>query len=207
MSEDRRGSGSVSQGVPGLAANLNHRLPLVHPNGDQDDGVSVGVVVERDPLPPLGVKLTCYRLLNVTTAILWAVPKAVLSYKNRSAAGTTLDLLAALCGVALYWVGLFEERRGKNWERFFQVDLAPSFGHSAKRFLGGVVSTVSVLCSVLAILPLIFVCLLSAVFLFATSGRVRLHRDDRWLYFFWGFISLLFLIHLYSGIRTIDLGQ
>ncbi|KAF8267732.1 hypothetical protein EI94DRAFT_1276052 [Lactarius quietus] len=131
MSEDRRGSGSVSQGVPGLAANLNHRLPLVHPNGDQDDGVSVGVVVERDPLPPLGVKLTCYRLLNVTTAILWAVPKAVLSYKNRSAAGTTLDLLAALCGVALYWVGLFEERRGKNWERFFQVDLAPSFGHSA----------------------------------------------------------------------------
>ncbi len=54
----------------------------------------------RDPLPPLGVKLTCYRLLNLTTIIFWAVPKAVVSYKNRSVAATTLDLLAALCGAA-----------------------------------------------------------------------------------------------------------
>jgi len=57
--------------------------------------------IRRDPPPPLGVKLTCYRLLNLTTIILWAVPKAVVSYKDQSVAlATTLDLLAALCGAA-----------------------------------------------------------------------------------------------------------
>ncbi len=68
-------------------------------NSDQGvfrDDPSAGV---GDPRPPLGVKLTCYRLLNVTTVILWAVPKAILSYKDRSIAATTVDLLAALFGV------------------------------------------------------------------------------------------------------------
>jgi len=62
------------------------------------DGPSVGM---GDPPPPLGVKLTCYRLLNLTTVMLWAVPKAILSYKNLSVAATTVDLLAALFGVML----------------------------------------------------------------------------------------------------------
>jgi len=162
-SEDRSGfSEPFSQDVSGLSANSNHRLPLAHPNGDPNDGPSAEIAA-GDPLPPLGAKLTCYRLLNLTTIILWAVPKAILSYKNRSVAGTTVDLLAALCVVALYWVGLFEERSGRNWDLFFQVDLAPAFGHSAKRFVGGVVSALSVLCNVLVILPLIFVFLLSVV--------------------------------------------
>ncbi len=35
----------------------------------------------------------------------------------------------------LYWVGLYEERRGRNWERFFQVDLAPIFGYAPKHLV------------------------------------------------------------------------
>ncbi len=53
----------------------------------------------EDSPPPLRVKLTCYRLLNVTTVILWAIPKAILSYRNQSIAATTVDLLAVLFGV------------------------------------------------------------------------------------------------------------
>ena len=49
--------------------------------------------------PPLGAKPTYYRLLVVTTAVLWAVPKAVLSYKHRSIEATTIDMFAALFGV------------------------------------------------------------------------------------------------------------
>ncbi|KAI9449057.1 hypothetical protein BJY52DRAFT_1227974 [Lactarius psammicola] len=89
----------TKRGVEGLHSNLNHRLPLVHSNSDQGvfcEGPSAGM---GDSPPPLGVKLTCYRLLNVTTALLWIIPKAFLSYKNRSIAATTVDLLAALFGV------------------------------------------------------------------------------------------------------------
>jgi hypothetical protein len=32
---------------------------------------------------------------------------------------------------------MFEGRRGRNWDLFFKADLAPAFGHSAKRFIGG----------------------------------------------------------------------
>ncbi|KAI9449864.1 hypothetical protein BJY52DRAFT_1227516 [Lactarius psammicola] len=94
--EDRNGSGfsdSASRAVPspsevvGVAAN---------DQGVFCEGPSAGM---GDSPPPLGVKLTCYRLLNVTTALLWIIPKAVLSYKNRSIAATTVDLLAALFGV------------------------------------------------------------------------------------------------------------
>ena len=53
----------------------------------------------RDPPPPPGAKLTYYKLLVVTTAILWIVSKAIMSYTNRSIEPTTLDLLAALFGV------------------------------------------------------------------------------------------------------------
>lgn len=188
-SEDR--SGTFSQGASDLAANSNHRLPLAHPIGDLNDGPQAEIAA-GDPLPPLGAKLTCYRLLNLTTIILWAVPKAVLSYKNRSVAGTTVDLLGALCGVALYWVGMFEGRRGRNWDLFFKADLAPAFGHSAKRFIGGVVSALSVLCNVLVILPLIFVFLLSVVF-FHLSGQGELESIEA----VGGFIFLSVLLVFY----------
>jgi hypothetical protein len=76
----------------------------------------------------LGAKPTYYRLLVVTTAVLWAVPKAVLSYKHRSIEATTIDMFAALFGVVLYWVGLHEARRREDWDWFFKDELAPTFG-------------------------------------------------------------------------------
>ena len=53
-----------------------------------------------DPPPPPPPGPTYYRLLGVTTVAVWAISKAVLSFKNGSIEPTTLDLLAALFGVA-----------------------------------------------------------------------------------------------------------
>ncbi|KAF8267734.1 hypothetical protein EI94DRAFT_1276033 [Lactarius quietus] len=133
--------------------------------GARRDGPSA---VMGDPPPPPRVKLTCYRLLNVTTVVLWAVPKAVLCYKNRSTPATTIDLLTALFGgILLYWVGLYEERPGKIWGLFFRVDLTPAFGHSAKYFFRGVVWALSFFCDKLVVHPLISLCLLCACLLLA----------------------------------------
>ncbi|KAI9449059.1 hypothetical protein BJY52DRAFT_1309038 [Lactarius psammicola] len=123
-----------------------------------------------DPLPLLGVELTCYRLLNAMIVIIWAVTKAILSYKNRSIAATTVDLLAAQFGVVLYLVGLYEKKPGRTWEWFFRVDLAPAFGSFAKFFFRGVVWALSFLCDILVFHPfislfLLCVCLRLARFL------------------------------------------
>ncbi|KAH9025696.1 hypothetical protein EDB83DRAFT_2555375 [Lactarius deliciosus] len=130
--EGRNGAGlldSASQAVsssnrraPGLAANLNYRLPSVHPNSDQGDGPSVEM---RDSPPPLGVKLTCYRLLNVTTGISFVALTAVLAYKNLTVAAATVGLVSGLFAIGLSRVGLYERRPGRNW--FFQDDLVPIF--------------------------------------------------------------------------------
>jgi len=93
-----------------------------------------------------------YRLLVVTAAILWAVPKAILSYKNRSIEATTLDLLAALFGVVLYWIGLYQERRKNNWDWFLKEELAPTFG---KYFFGRAEWALSFFCDMLVLHPLI----------------------------------------------------
>jgi len=59
--------------------------------------------------PPLGVKLTVYRLLNLTIFSI-GVTKAILSYKGQSIAPTTLDWIGgALLAAVLYWVGLYEQ--------------------------------------------------------------------------------------------------
>ncbi|KAH9025685.1 hypothetical protein EDB83DRAFT_1933570 [Lactarius deliciosus] len=79
----------------------------------------------RDPPPPLGVKLTCYRLLNVTTGIFFVSLTAVLAYKNLTGAATTVGLLSGLSTLGLYCVGLYERRSERNW--FFQDDLVPIF--------------------------------------------------------------------------------
>ena len=41
--------------------------------------------------PPLGVKLTCYRLLNMMTMFSFCIAKGILTYKGQSVAPTTLD--------------------------------------------------------------------------------------------------------------------
>ena len=65
------------------------------------EGIQHSSSVGRLDPPPLPLPgPTYYRLLVVTTAAVWAIPKAVLSFKNGSIEPTTLDLLTALFGVA-----------------------------------------------------------------------------------------------------------
>ena len=45
-------------------------------------------------LPPLGVKLTCYRLLNLTTLLSFGIIKGILTYMGQSTAPTTLDWIS-----------------------------------------------------------------------------------------------------------------
>jgi len=86
--------------------------------------------------PPLGVKLTGYRLVFMTTAFSFGTIKTILTYVGQSIAPTTLDWVAGtFLAVVLYWIGLYEE--SNKWKWFFQVDLAPAIGYCAKRGAGG----------------------------------------------------------------------
>jgi len=88
--------------------------------------------------PPLGVKLTVYRLLNMLILFSIGVTKGILSYKGQSTAPTTLDWIGgALLAAVLYWIGLYEQRDAKKLEWFFRVDLAPAIGYCTKRVVAG----------------------------------------------------------------------
>lgn len=143
-------------------SDFNHRLPLVHPSSDQGAiRYSPSATVEDPPL-------TWCKLLNIMTALLWAVPKAIFSYKNSVIIPTTLDLLAALCGVVLYIVNQYEgpRRHRRKWDWFFEHDLAPAF----RKYLfggGAVVWALSVLCNVLVHHPFISLFFLCACFVLA----------------------------------------
>jgi len=62
-----------------------------------------------EPRPPLLVKLTGYRLLNIvaiTAVVAW---KAVLSYQGQSVGPTTLDwITGGVLTLGLWWLGLYE---------------------------------------------------------------------------------------------------
>jgi len=104
-----------------------------HHDGDNDSAD-----VDKTP-PPLGVKLTGYRLLNMTTVSSFGITKGILTYLGQSTAPTTLDWVSGtLLAVVLYWVGLYEDRDSKKGQWFFQVDLAPAICNFAKRFVGEV---------------------------------------------------------------------
>jgi hypothetical protein len=49
-----------------------------------------------DPPPPLGVKLTGYRLLNMSVVFAFGITKAILTYMGQSVAPTTLDWVAGV---------------------------------------------------------------------------------------------------------------
>ncbi|KAH9068043.1 hypothetical protein EDB83DRAFT_675603 [Lactarius deliciosus] len=119
--DDSSSSGSASLGA-------------LSPDRDQDD---LSADMDAAP-PPLGVNLTGYRLLNMTIVFSFGITKGILTYMGQSTAPTTLDWIGgALLAVALYWIGLYEQRDAKKWEWFFQVDLAPGIDYYAKRVVGG----------------------------------------------------------------------
>ncbi|KAN0131777.1 hypothetical protein V8E53_010428 [Lactarius tabidus] len=89
--------------------------------------------------PPLGVKLTAYRLLNIATVFVFSITKSILTYKGLSTMPTTLDWFSGgVLAVVLYWIGLYEGQDSTKWKWFFQVDLAPKIGYGAKRVVGEV---------------------------------------------------------------------
>ncbi|KAH9168093.1 hypothetical protein EDB89DRAFT_1994344 [Lactarius sanguifluus] len=108
-----QGVSSPSQ-VAGVAADLNRQPPqsAVYPKGDQ--GVSGDSPSRRRP--PLGVALTCYRLHIILTAVLWGSIKFTLAWQNKvpSLTATTVDVIALLFAIMLYWLGLYEYADGTN---------------------------------------------------------------------------------------------
>ncbi|KAF8260537.1 hypothetical protein EI94DRAFT_890007 [Lactarius quietus] len=104
--------------------------------------------MDATPPPPLGIKLTGYRLVFMTTILSVGTAKTIISYKGQSVAPTTLDWASGTALTAmLYWVGLYEE--SNKWKWFFQVDFAPAIGHFAKCLGGGVMWLLFYLDSVL----------------------------------------------------------
>ncbi|KAF8260069.1 hypothetical protein EI94DRAFT_1689981 [Lactarius quietus] len=149
-------------------------------------------------LPPLGVKLTCYRLLNMMTVFSFGIIKGILTYMGQSTAPTTLDWVSgALLAVVLYWIGLYEERASKTWEWFFQVDLAPAIGHCTKRVVGGVMGVLFSLHGALTITSL------SSLPVFLLAHFVSHVPVDAWLGIYVGVaLCAHFLWHWIRRVRA-----
>ncbi|KAF8258978.1 hypothetical protein EI94DRAFT_1814222 [Lactarius quietus] len=129
--------------------------------------------VDKDAtLPPLGVKLTGYRLLFMMTIFSFGTIKGILTYMGQSIAPNTLDWVSGtFLAVVLYWIGLYEDRDSDKWRWFFQVDLSPAIGHCAKRVVGRLMWPLSFLGNALRIVLLsmwlVFLALARAISYFA----------------------------------------
>ncbi|KAF8266037.1 hypothetical protein EI94DRAFT_1734111 [Lactarius quietus] len=90
--------------------------------------------------PPLGVKFTFYRLLNITAILSIGIPKCILSYKGLLTTPTTLDWVGGtMLAAVLYCVGLYESRDANKWEWIewlFEFDLAPAIGYCTTHAVG-----------------------------------------------------------------------
>ncbi|KAI0061101.1 hypothetical protein BV25DRAFT_1839163 [Artomyces pyxidatus] len=75
--------------------------------------------------PPLLVKLTGFRLLNMAVIMGLGVPKAVTSYQGGSAVPTTLDWVVGVFSASLlYWLGLYESIEPPVLVWFFHTDFS-----------------------------------------------------------------------------------
>jgi len=107
------------------------------------------------PPPPGGVKITGYRVLNMSVVFAFGLTKGILTYMGQSAAPTTLDWVSgAVLAVILYWIGLHETTHLRRWEWFFEVDLTPAICYSFLRFSGGVFGVLLAIEGTLAITSL-----------------------------------------------------
>jgi hypothetical protein len=73
----------------------NHPSPE-HLRSDQDVEEDHTIYRDASPQPylPLGVKLTAYRLLNMSVIFSFGLAKGILTYMGQSVAPTTLDWIA-----------------------------------------------------------------------------------------------------------------
>jgi len=132
--------------------------PIVNASDADDQDIELEAPGRRhestlDELPPpLGVKLTGYRLLNMSVMFTFGMSKAILTYMGRSAMPTTLELIGGtLLVVILYWIGQYESVYSTRWVWFFQVDLIRSIRCCVLRFMGGVIGVLFAIRGSLAI--------------------------------------------------------
>ncbi|KAH9034544.1 hypothetical protein EDB84DRAFT_1486843, partial [Lactarius hengduanensis] len=127
----------------------------------------------------------------MTIVFSFGIIKGILTYMGQSTAPTTLDWVGgALLAVALYWIGLYEQRDAKKWEWFFQVDLAPGIGYYAKRVVGGAMGVIFSLRGALAITSL------SSLPVFLLAHFISHVPLDAWLGVYVGFsVCAHFLWH------------
>ncbi|KAI0061500.1 hypothetical protein BV25DRAFT_1916862 [Artomyces pyxidatus] len=79
------------------------------------------------PRPPLLVKLTGYRLLNMITVLAFGIAKAITSYQGKSTVPTTLDwILGVVLGLLLYGSSFYESAQPPVWEWFYHEDYSPA---------------------------------------------------------------------------------
>jgi len=115
----------------------------------------------------------------MTTIFSFCIAKGILTYKGLSTAPTTLDWFSGgVLGIALYWIGLYEEQSSRKWKWFFQFDLAPAIGYCTKRASGADEYTVLEVmfcedCVAVYIMLFTFVTILSA-YLFPRHQEVLL---------------------------------
>jgi hypothetical protein len=76
------------------------RGPSERQASDQEGHVNDSWAEMAAAPPPLGVKLTVYRLLNMVAMFAFCVEKDILSYKGQSITPTTLDLVSGVLAVA-----------------------------------------------------------------------------------------------------------
>ncbi|KAF8260533.1 hypothetical protein EI94DRAFT_889905 [Lactarius quietus] len=103
----------------------------------EGDGGDCSADMDAMP-PPLGAKLTGYRLAFMTTVFIFGTLKTILAYMGQSTAPNALDWASGtFLTVILYWIGLYED--SNKWKWFFKVDCAPAIGYFAKCVAGGII--------------------------------------------------------------------
>jgi len=104
-------------------------------NADPDDPEKNDV----DAPPPLGFKLTGYKLLNIVVKVTFGVDQFISLLKGQSIAPMGLYWVGgSVLAILLYCIGLYEAVESPRWRWFFHVDWAPAIAFSSKCFLGGV---------------------------------------------------------------------
>jgi len=81
-------------------------------------------VKDTEPPPPLLIKLTGYRILNVVLIMAFVAVKAVLAYQGRPSATTVDWVSGGVVVIVLWWLGLYESLDPPIWPWFFHNDYA-----------------------------------------------------------------------------------
>jgi len=92
---------------------LNHQLSITFGNRSS----------YQEPRPPLLVKVTGYRLLNITLLLAFGVSRVALMYKGQALAPTILEwVMGMVITLGLYWLGLYESIDPPIWPWLFHKD-------------------------------------------------------------------------------------